>query len=57
MGYDMTGGEVFYTLVETRIVGEGWRRDFNTVRPHSALGWRPPASESIVPLLGRPTMH
>ncbi|MDJ0629603.1 MAG: integrase core domain-containing protein, partial [Rhodobacter sp.] len=30
---------------------------YNTVRPHSALGYRPPALESIVPLDPRPTMH
>ena len=54
---ELLDGEVFYTLAEAKIVIEGWRRDFNAVRPHSALRWRPPAPESTVPLLGRPTMH
>lgn len=54
---ELLDGEVFYSLAEARTLIESWRRDFNTVRPHSALGWRPPAPESIVPLPGRPTMH
>ena len=54
---ELLDGEVFHTLAEARIVIEGWRRDFNAVRPHSALGWRPPAPESVVPLPGPPTMH
>lgn len=28
---------------------EIWRRDYNTVRPHSALGYRPPAPVTISP--------
>ena len=36
-------GETFYTLTEARVLIERWRRHYNTVRPHSALGYRPPA--------------
>jgi putative transposase len=36
---------------------EQWRRHYNTVRPHSALGYRPPAPESIIPMDPRPVMH
>ena len=54
---ELLDGEVFYSLAEAKIVIEGWRQDFNAVRPHSALGWRPPAPESVVPLPRRPTMH
>ena len=50
-------GEVFYTLKEARIVIEQWRKHYNTVRPHSALGYRPPAPESFVPMDQLPTMH
>ncbi|MCL5778333.1 transposase, partial [Limibaculum sp. FT325] len=32
-------------------------RHYNTRRPHSALGWRPPAPESIVRMGRRPTMN
>ena len=41
--------EVFDTLAEARVLTERWRRYYNTQRPHSALGYRPPAPESFVP--------
>ena len=34
--------ETLYTLTEARILIERWRRQYNTVRPHSALGYRRP---------------
>jgi putative transposase len=51
-GDELLKGEVFYTLLEARVIIEAWRRHYNTVRPHSALGYRPPAPETILP--GRP---
>jgi len=36
-------GEIFYSLREAQIVIENWRVEYNTRRPHSALGYRPPA--------------
>jgi len=36
-------GEIFYSLKEAQVVIEMWRKHYNTVRPHSALGYRPPA--------------
>jgi putative transposase len=42
---ELLNGEIFYTLAEAKIVIEGWRRNYNAVRPHSALGYRPPAPE------------
>ena len=36
-------GEIFYLLKEAQIVIEKWRVQYNTLRPHSALGYRPPA--------------
>ena len=50
-------GEVFYTLKEAQIIIESWRKHYNTVRPHSALGYRPPAPEAVVPLDRRQSMH
>ena len=41
--------EIFYTLTEARILIERWRRQYNTVRPHSALGYRPPAPDALMP--------
>ncbi|MBM1223061.1 IS3 family transposase [Ponticoccus sp. SC2-23] len=54
---ELLNGEIFYSLREAQILIERWRRHYNTVRPHSALGYRPPAPESIVPIDQRPTMH
>ncbi len=49
--------EVFYSLREAQILIEEWRKHDNTKRPHSALGYRPPAQETIVPMEPRPIMH
>ncbi len=54
---ELLNGEIFYTLKEARVVIEEWWRHYNTVRPHSALGWKPPAPETIVPMDQRPIMH
>ena len=39
--------EVFYTLHEAKVLIERWRILYNTIRPHSALGYRPPSPEAI----------
>ena len=44
---ELLNGEIFYTLEEAKVVIEGWRRHYNTVRPHSALGYRPPAPQAV----------
>jgi Integrase core domain len=41
-------GELFYTLKEAQILIANWRRLYNGLRPHSSLGGRPPAPESLV---------
>ena len=40
---ELLNGELFYTLQEARVIVEGWRQRYNTHRPHSALGYRPPS--------------
>jgi transposase InsO family protein len=40
--------EVFTTLLEAQVLIEGWRREYNQVRPHSSLHYRPPAPEAIM---------
>ena len=41
--------ETFNTLAEAKVLIEQWRKHYNTVRPHSALGYRPPAPEVVLP--------
>ena len=57
MRAELLNGEIFYSLREAQIIIEGWRKHYNTKRPHSALGYRPPATESIIPMEPRPIMH
>ncbi|HTT22829.1 MAG TPA: IS3 family transposase [Candidatus Sulfotelmatobacter sp.] len=44
-------GEIFYSLKEAQIVIEKWRVEYNTRRPHSALGYRPPVPAAYSPLV------
>ena len=61
---ELLDGEIFDTLLEAKVLIERYRVRHNTVRPHSSLGYRPPAPEAIVPwpstigalLLGAPSM-
>ena len=43
---EVLNGEIFDTLLEARVVIENWRREYNQRRPHSSLGYRPPAPET-----------
>jgi len=45
---ELLNREIFTTLAEARILIEGWRREYNQERPHSALNYRPPAPEAIM---------
>jgi transposase InsO family protein len=47
---ELLNGEMFDTILEARVVTEQWRRQYNQRRPHSALGYRPPAPETILPV-------
>jgi hypothetical protein len=44
---ELLNGEIFYTLQEAQVIIERWRHEYNTFRPHSALGYRPPAPETV----------
>jgi len=48
---ELLNREVFTTLLEAKIMIEGWRKGYNHFRPHSSLGYRPPAPEAIQPAL------
>jgi transposase InsO family protein len=65
---ELLNGELFYSLAEARIVIEGWRQYYNTQRPHSSLGYKPPAPKALIwpatppepaslAIAVRPTMH
>jgi putative transposase len=45
---ELLNGEIFYSLQEAQVLIEQWRRFYNTERPHSSLGYRPPAPEAIL---------
>jgi len=51
MRYELLDGEIFYSLLEAQVVIENWRRHYNTRRPHSSLGGKPPAPETWKPEL------
>lgn len=42
----LLNGEIFDTLLEAKVLIERWRREYNTIRPHSSLGYQPPAPEA-----------
>ncbi len=46
---ELLNGEIFYTLKEADVLIERWRRHYNQLRPHSALGYKPPAPETWSP--------
>ncbi len=45
---ELLNREIFYNLLEAQVLIEDWRRHYNTQRPHSALGYRPPAPEATM---------
>ena len=46
---ELLNGEIFDTVLEAKVLTERWRQEYNHVRPHSALGYRPPAPAAIQP--------
>jgi len=46
---ELLNGEIFYTLQEAKVLIERWRQFYNEVRPHSSLGYKPPAPKTILP--------
>ena len=51
MRYELLNGEIFYSLMEAKIIIEKWRKHYNTRRPHSSLCGKPPAPEYFQPTL------
>jgi putative transposase len=46
---ELLNREIFYTLWEAKVHVGRWRKKYNQVRLHSALGYRPPAPETFEP--------
>ena len=46
---EFLNGEIFYSLKEVQVLAERWRVHYNTIRPHSSLGYHSPAPEAWVP--------
>jgi putative transposase len=46
---ELLNREIFYTLWKAKVLVERWRKEYNQVRPHSSLGYRPPAPEALEP--------
>src|SRR5438132_4970847 len=46
---EFLNGEIFYSLKEAQVLIEQWRVEYNTQRPHSALGYKPPAPAACTP--------
>jgi len=47
---EFLNGELFGNMFEAQVLTKRWVEYYNTVRPHSSLGGRPPAPQSIIPL-------
>ena len=46
---ELLNGEIFETRWEAKVLIERWRRTYNQIRPHSSLGYQPPAPATIAP--------
>jgi transposase InsO family protein len=44
---ELLNGEIFYTLLEAKVIIESWRKEYNQFRPHSSLEYRSPTPEAI----------
>ena len=49
---ELLNGETFYSLKEAHVLIEQWRQHYNHVRPHSSLGYKPPAPKTFIPQQG-----
>jgi len=46
---ELLNGEIFYTLKEAQVIIERWRQEYNTIRPHNSLNYRPLAPRTVWP--------
>ena len=45
---ELLNREIFTTLTEAEVLIEQWRQEYNHIRPHSSLAYRPPVPEAIM---------
>ena len=45
---EFLNGEIFDSLREAEVLTRRWVSTYNTVRPHSSLGYRPPAPQAVL---------
>jgi transposase InsO family protein len=45
---ELLNWEVFTALTEAKVLIADWQTHYNQVRPHSAVGYKPPAPEAKV---------
>jgi transposase InsO family protein len=45
---ELLNREIFTTMVEAEVLIKQWQQEYNHIRPHSSLGYRPPAPEAIL---------
>ena len=50
---ELLAREVFTTLEEANVLIEQWRKEYNHLRPHSALNYQPPAPEAVLTVATR----
>jgi transposase InsO family protein len=48
---ELLNRETSYTLIEAKVLIEQWRKEYNQVRPHSSLNYRPPVPEARIPAI------
>ena len=54
---ELLAQEIFYNLREAKVLIETWKCHYNTARPHSSLGYKPPAPETILPAAFIPSYY
>ena len=54
---ELLAREIFYTMREAKTLIEWWRIQYNTIRPHSSLGYKPPAPKAVLPKELIPIYH
>ena len=47
---ELLNREIFDSLFEAKVLVERWRKEYNQIRPHSSLGYKPPAPKAIYPI-------